>query len=53
LLATGASAAEPAPPEPATGNDVAAAKQHFIKGNRLFDLQRYGEAAREYEAARR
>jgi tetratricopeptide (TPR) repeat protein len=50
LLATSVSAAEPAP-EPANGNDVTAAKQHFIKGNRLFDLQRYSESAREYEAA--
>src|ERR1700761_5756370 len=31
--------------------DVAAAREHFRKGKVLFDLQRYLEAAKEYEAA--
>jgi tetratricopeptide (TPR) repeat protein len=33
------------------GNDVESARQHFRRGNTLFDLQRYAEAAHEYEAA--
>jgi tetratricopeptide (TPR) repeat protein len=31
--------------------DVAAAREHFRKGKVLYDLQRYLEAAKEYEAA--
>jgi tetratricopeptide (TPR) repeat protein len=39
----------PAAADPA--NDVNAARLHFTKGKRLFELQHYAEAAREYEAA--
>ena len=41
----------PAPAAAASDPEVEAARQHFKKGNRLFDLQRYTEAAKEYEAA--
>jgi tetratricopeptide (TPR) repeat protein len=50
FMAATATAQESAP-DPSGGNDVAAARQHFTKGNRLFDLQKYGEAAKEYESA--
>jgi len=32
-------------------DDVAAAREHFAKGTRAFDLGQYDEAAKEYEAA--
>jgi tetratricopeptide (TPR) repeat protein len=35
----------------AVAEDVAAAKMHYERGTTLFDLQRYLEAAKEYEAA--
>lgn len=35
----------------ARADDVAAAKMHYERGTTLFDLQRYLEAAKEYEAA--
>ena len=35
----------------AHAEDVAAAKMHYERGTTLFDLQRYVEAAKEYEAA--
>lgn len=35
----------------ARAEDVAAAKMHYERGTTLFDLQRYLEAAKEYEAA--
>lgn len=43
LLAMGAGAAH--------ADDIAAAKMHYERGTTLFDLQRYDEAAKEYEAA--
>ena len=33
------------------GDDIRAAREHFEKGKRLYDLGRFGEAAKEYEAA--
>ena len=54
LTTTGTAHAQgPAAAPAAATNDpeVEAARQHFKKGNRLFDLQRYTEAAKEYEAA--
>ncbi len=36
---------------PARADDVSAAREHFRKGSVLYDLQRYSEAAREYEMA--
>jgi hypothetical protein len=44
-------AAAPATAGPTNDPEVESARQHFKKGNRLFDLQRYLEAAKEYEAA--
>src|SRR5256885_6575022 len=35
----------------AHAEDVAAAKMHYERGTALYDLQRYLEAAKEYEAA--
>jgi tetratricopeptide (TPR) repeat protein len=35
----------------ASAEDITAAKMHYEKGTTLFDLQRYLDAAREYEAA--
>lgn len=32
-------------------DDIAAARMHYERGTTLFDLQRYAEAAKEYEAA--
>jgi hypothetical protein len=32
-------------------DDVQAAREHFIKGKRLYDLGRFADAAKEYEAA--
>jgi tetratricopeptide (TPR) repeat protein len=37
--------------QPAGGDEVEIAKQHYKRASRLFDLQRYAEAAHEYEAA--
>jgi tetratricopeptide (TPR) repeat protein len=39
-----------APASP-SADDVESARNHFKRASRLFDLQRYDEAAREYEAA--
>ena len=36
---------------PARAEDVAAARAHYEKGTALFDLQKFAEAAAEYEAA--
>jgi tetratricopeptide (TPR) repeat protein len=38
-------------PTRALAEDVAAAKLHYERGTALYDLQRYTEAAKEYEAA--
>jgi tetratricopeptide (TPR) repeat protein len=38
-------------PTKAQQEDVEAARQHFTRGRRLFDLQHYLDAAREYEQA--
>jgi tetratricopeptide (TPR) repeat protein len=38
-------------PALARANDVTDAREHYRKGTTLYDLQRYAEAAREYEAA--
>ncbi len=35
----------------ARADDVVSARKHYEKGSALFDLQRYAEAAEEYEAA--
>jgi len=35
----------------AHAEDVGSAKEHYDRGTTLYDLQRYAEAAREYEAA--
>jgi tetratricopeptide (TPR) repeat protein len=35
----------------ATGKDISAAREHYQRGTKLYDLQRYDEAAKEYEAA--
>jgi tetratricopeptide (TPR) repeat protein len=35
----------------AHADDVQAAREHFEKGTRLYDLGQYGDAAKEYEAA--
>jgi hypothetical protein len=32
-------------------DDVAAAREHYAKGKRAYDLGRFAEAAKEYEAA--
>src|SRR5947209_17657649 len=40
-----------APLGAAHAEDVQAAKQHFDRGQTLYDLQRYLESAREYELA--
>ncbi|HXU69482.1 MAG TPA: tetratricopeptide repeat protein [Polyangia bacterium] len=32
-------------------DDVPAAREHYAKGKRLYDLGRFGDAAKEYEAA--
>src|SRR5947199_296584 len=36
---------------PSRAEDVAAAREHYKRGTVLFNLQRYLEAAKEYEAA--
>ena len=35
---------------PAAGQDLSSAKEHFVRGTKLYDLGRYLEAAKEYEA---
>lgn len=35
----------------ARADDVLAAREHFERGTRLYDLGQYADAAREYEAA--
>jgi tetratricopeptide (TPR) repeat protein len=37
--------------QPAGADDLPTARQHYDKGTALYDLQRYAEAAREYELA--
>lgn len=37
----------------ARADDRPATREHYRQGTKLLDLQRYGEAAREYEAALR
>jgi tetratricopeptide (TPR) repeat protein len=36
---------------PAIADESATAKEHFLRGTKLFDLTRYREAAREYQTA--
>ena len=34
-----------------SAKDVSVAREHYQRGTKLYDLQRYEEAAKEYEAA--
>ena len=51
LVAITSNALAQAPAAEPAANDVSGARLHYSKANRLFDLQRYSEAAHEYEAA--